>query len=356
MRQDVALLEFRHDYNGSRVQWLFTSTKEAIVATIHDVASAAGVSTATVSRVFSQPLQVTETTRLRVQAIASALGYRPNRVAALLRSGRTGTVGLLVPDLGNPYFAMVTKGVQARARESGLTTFVVDTDESAEREPKFLRLLAAQTDGVLLCSPRALADDAAVAQGSNVVLVNSVLDGLDSVSVDYVAAMRQVVDHLYALGHRKIAYAGGPKASWSDEMRRHGLALVKNQKTDLDITDLGSFGPWVTGGAASADLAVASGATATVVFNDLMAIGFMNRLSERGLSIPRQMSVVGCDDTFVAQFAAVPLTTLHIDIAGMGARAVDLLNQQLGHGTSASNTPWPGELVVRASTGAAPGT
>ncbi|MCL2653195.1 MAG: LacI family transcriptional regulator [Propionibacteriaceae bacterium] len=327
------------------------------MATIHDVASAAGVSTTTVSRVFGQPSQVTESTRLRVQAAASALGYRPNRVAALLRSGRTGTVGLLVPDLENPYFAMVTKGVQARARESGLTTFVVDSDEIAEREPKFLQLLADQTDGVLLCSPRALIEDAAAAQGHNVVLVNSTLEGMASVSVDYVVAMLKTAEHLYALGHRRVAYVGGPQTSWSDRMRRNGLAAAVNLKPDLEIIDLGSFVPRVTGGAAAADLAVASGATATIVFNDLMAIGLMNRLTERGLSIPGHMSVVGCDDTFVAQFAAVPLTTFHIDISGMGARAVDLLNQQLtssGDGGLAPGLPWPGELVVRASTGVAP--
>ena len=327
------------------------------MATIHDVAAAAGVSTTTVSRVFSQPNQVIESTRLRVQAAASALGYRPNRVAALLRSGRTGTVGLLVPDLENPYFAMITKGVQARARESGLTTFVVDSDEIAEREPRFLQLLVTQTDGVLLCSPRALIEDAVAAQGHNVVLVNSTLEGLSSVSVDYVAAMFKAAEHLYALGHRRIAYVGGPQTSWSDKMRRVGLATAMDQKADLEIIDLGSFVPRVTGGTAAADLAVATGATATVVFNDLMAIGFMNRLTERGLSIPAQMSVVGCDDTFVAQFAAVPLTTFHIDISGMGARAVDLLNQQLaspGDRSLVTGMPWPGELVVRASTGVAP--
>jgi len=320
------------------------------------VAAAAGVSTTTVSRVFGQPNQVIESTRLRVQAAASALGYRPNRVAALLRSGKTGTVGLLVPDLENPYFAMITKGVQARARESGLTTFVVDSDENAEREPKFLQLLATQTDGVLLCSPRALIDDAAVAQGQNVVLVNSTLEGLSSVSVDYATAMVKAAEHLYALGHRHVAYVGGPQTSWSDKMRRKGLTAAMDQKADLHIIDLGSFVPKVTGGAAAADLAVATGATASIVFNDLMAIGFMNRLTERGLSIPAQMSVVGCDDTFVAQFAAVPLTTFHIDISGMGARAVDLLNQQTSPGNHSLVTgmPWPGELVVRASTGVAP--
>jgi len=326
------------------------------VATIHDVASAAGVSTATVSRVFSQPLQVSEPTRLRVQAAASALDYRPNRAASLLRSGRTGTVGLLVPDLENPYFAMITKGVQARARESGLTTFVVDSDENADREPEFLRLLAAQTDGVLLCSPRALAEDAKAAKGVNVVLVNSTYDGFPSVSVDYAAGMMKVAEHLYALGHRRIAYIGGPQTSWSDKMRRNGLAIAQELKSDLEIIDLGSFAPRVTGGAASADLAVAAGATASIVFNDLMAIGLMNRLTERGLNIPGNMSVIGCDGTSVAQFAAVPLTTFQIDLTGMGARAVDLFNRPISAdgGDTVGNTPWPGELVVRASSGVAP--
>lgn len=332
------------------------------MATLHDVARVAGVSTATVSRVLSQPGRVSASTCLRVQAAVDALGYRPNRAAALLRSGRTGSIGLLVPDLENPYFASITKGVQAHAHRSGLTTFVVDSDEDPGREVELLGMLGAQTDGVVLCAPRSLDKEEALLEKYKIVLVNASHQRNPAVSVDYADAMVRAVEHLRALGHGTVAYVGGPASSWADQMRRRGLAQVREQYEDVRILDLGSFTPRVGGGASAADLAAGSGASAVVAFNDLVAIGLMNQLTGRGVEIPRQMSIVGCDDTFVAQLASPPLTTLRVDLARLGARAVDLLSRALvaGHrqtdllAAPSQERPFPIELVVRGSTGRAP--
>lgn len=331
------------------------------VATLHDVARAAGVSTATVSRALSDPGRLAPSTWLRVQAAIDALGYRPNRAAALLRSGRTGSIGLLVPDLENPYFASITKGVQARAHRSGLTAFVVDTDEDPGREVEMLSLLARQTDGVVLCAPRSLDKEEDLLNENRVVLVNASHRENPGVDVDYAEAMVRAVEHLRALGHQKIAYVGGPASSWADRMRRHGLAQVEERYPGTGILDLGSFAPRVEGGISAADIAAGSGASAVIAFNDLVAIGLMNQLTSRGMEIPDQMSIVGFDDTFVAQLASPPLTTLRVDLAGLGAQAVDLLVQSLarpdprrGSRSAPHQEPlFPTQLVVRGSTGRA---
>ncbi|WP_369370800.1 LacI family DNA-binding transcriptional regulator [Promicromonospora sp. Populi] len=124
------------------------------MVTVHDVARAAGVSISTVSRALAAPERVAAETRERVTRVATELGYRPNHAASGLRMGRTHAVGLVVPDLENPYFASVTKGVQARARAEGYEVFVADTDEDADAEPELIGALAARTDGLIVASPR----------------------------------------------------------------------------------------------------------------------------------------------------------------------------------------------------------
>jgi LacI family transcriptional regulator len=158
-------------------------------ATLRDVARLAGVSPSTVSRALSMPGVVNATTRARVQAAAERLGYEPNRAARGLITGRTGNIGLVVPDLANPFFPSVVKGVQARARASDVAVFLADTDEDAAAEVGLVRALAKQVDGLILCSPRASQEDlAAVAQETNVVLVNRLVEGVPAVTFDTRAA------------------------------------------------------------------------------------------------------------------------------------------------------------------------
>jgi len=327
------------------------------VATLRDVAQAAGVSTATVSRTFNTPGQVAELTRLRVQAAVDSLDYHPNKVATLLRVGRTGYVGILVPDLENPYFARIIKGAQEIAHSAGLTTLVVDSDENPRRESELFSMLRAQADGIVLCSPRAIEQDLAAIADSPIVLVNSRHEGMLAVNADYQTAMIKAVEHLRALGHRHIAYIRGPGRSWASQMRLTGLALAGETFTDVKLIDLGGFTPRVSGGVAAADLATGSGATAIIAFNDLVAIGLLNQLALRGVRVPEQMSIIGCDDSFVAEFASVPLTTIHVDLTGMGAHALEMMSLLLSDESDScpiEGQLLPTELVVRASTGPAP--
>lgn len=325
---------------------------------LDDVARASGVSISTVSRALSEPERVAEPTRRRIYAAVRELGYRPNRAASLLRSGRTGSLGLLVPDLENPYFASLTKGVQARAQEAGMAVLVADSDENLRRETDLVGQLAQQTDGVLVASPRILDLDVAALDGTPSILINAEAPGLPSVSVDYADATMQAVAHLHALGHRRIAYVGGPAGSSADARRREGLTQADERFSDVQIVDLGAFSPRVEGGEAAADLAVGSGATGIIAFNDLVAVGLLAMLARRGIAVPDQLSVVGYDDILVSRLATPTLTTMRVDIRGVGEAAVQMFvdltrrRPKTRAGAADERRTMPTRLVVRESTAA----
>lgn len=328
--------------------------------TVREVARRAGVSISTVSRALAAPDRVADATRERVVAAVAELGYRPNRAASGLRGGRTGTVGLMVPDIENPYFASVTKGVGARARAQGYGLFVVDTAEHPELEAEELRTLVAQTDGVLLASPRT--DDAlirSIAANVPCVLMNrrialSPTDSgpeIPSVTTDESRGTRQAVEHLYALGHRRIAFVGGPERSWSQARRSAGVREAVATFSDIEYIELGPYRPHVDGGYSAADVAYASGASAVLAFNDLVGTGLLSRWHERGISVPGDVSVVAFDDTYVARLAAPRLSSVGPDLHAMGAAAIDLLLAIVRGGEHPEHIEVHPALSVRGSTG-----
>lgn len=316
------------------------------MATVRDVAALAGVSISTVSRALSAPGMVSETTRERVEEAAKKLDYRPNPTARGLRVGRTTTLGLLVPDLENPFFASITKAVQSRARTSGYAVLIADSDEDASQELELVSMLAAQVDGLVLASPRSSdVSLLAAVDGLPTVLLNREVDGLASLAVDNVGGVRQSLGHLKALGHRTVAAVSGPAGSWSGAERRRGLE-VAGSELGVEVVDVGHFRPTFAGGVAAADLVVASGATAVLTYNDLQALGLVDRLRQRGLEVPRDLSVVGFDDVSVATLVSPALTTVQIPLAALGRGAVDLLVEQLDGGDDA---PAPGRRRAAAA-------
>jgi len=312
------------------------------------------VSVSTVSRALAKPNEVAPETLARVLETASGMGYRPNLAARGLVTGHTGTIGLIVPDLENPFFASVTKGVQSRARSAGYAVIIADSDEDASQEADLVRDMCRQVDGIVLCSPRA--PDAVIeelARECTVVLVNRRCGDIPAVLFDNLDGVRQAMVHLRALGHRTIAYVGGPSTSWSNKARLSAAREVAAEHADTELIDLGSFKPYVSGGIAAADLVIASGATAVLAYNDLVAVGLLERLRQRGFRVPKDISVVGVDNIPMSALTSPSLTSVAIPLVNCGRAGVDML-LSLVRGSSAPPTHHHDlsfQLVVRESSG-----
>lgn len=331
------------------------------------------------SRAFSTPETVAPVTRERVLAVAAALRYAPNRAARGLITGRTGNVGVIVPDLANPYFQAVLAGAQGRARQADYAVFVADSGESATEEAALITAMGKQVDGIVLCSSR-LAEPAlrALEPEPAVVLLNRRVPGRASVLIDSADGMHQAVTHLAALGHRHCVFVAGPRRSWSNRQRLKGLRAAAREH-GLVVETVGPVAPRFEGGAHAAEAVLATGAGAVLAYNDLVALGILSRLSALGVAVPAQVSVVGFDDIPVAAMVTPALTTVALPTAQAGEAAVDLLLAALS-GTPPAQGPravpgddggpgpasaprtlpasaprtLPAHLVVRAST-AAPG-
>jgi DNA-binding LacI/PurR family transcriptional regulator len=320
--------------------------------TIYDVAEAAGVATSTVSRAFSHPGRVSTGTRERVLAVATELGYRPSPHARALLSGRHHTVAMVVSDITNPHYFELIRGAEMRAKASEYTLVLVNAEESPRIEYDQIQRLVPAVDGFVLAASR-LPDEnlLQIAAQRPVVLMNRELAGLPSVVLDHGQGCRQIVEHLASLGHRRLVYLAGPRNSWMAATRWTALQSAAAE-LDVEASRIGPFTPRVSQGGAAADGALHSGATALVAHNDLLAIGVMQRLSQRGLRVPDDVSVVGFDDIFAADVCTPSLTTLggaHVDV---GRAAVELL---LTAGSRAADDQprvvLPTELVLRHSTG-----
>lgn len=330
--------------------------------TLVDVAQASGVSASTVSRALTRPELVATTTRAAVVAAVDRLGYVPNNAARALRAGRTQTFGLLVPDLANPYFAAIAKGVARRAEEHHIGVFIVDSDEDEGRESELTRRLAQQTDGVILCSPRSPRPDVDAAEGQPLIVINNHIAGVGSIAVDDIVGVDLAVDHLFDLGHRRIAYIGGPRHAWADSRRREGLRKAVLRRPELGVVQLGPHRPDAQGGEDAADVVAVSGCTAVIAFNDLVAGGLVRRLTTLGIWVPSDLSVVSFDDTPLATMMTPSLTSVRTDLGELGRRATDLLVHLLDRGsTEAAQNPalnlpqlLSPRLTVRESTAPAP--
>lgn len=322
--------------------------------TLADVAKAAGVATSTVSRAFSRPGRVNHRTREHVLAVAEELGYAPNPSAQALGTGRTRTIALLVPDITNPYFAGVIKGAERAAATAGLTLVLGDTTENPTAEAGLVRRLGRAVDGFVISASRLTDDELlAAAEHSPIALINRAITGLGCVVADFDSGTRQIVDHLASYGHGSFVFAGGPAESWSGARRWQGLQTAA-QAQGMLARRFGPYMPTLGGGPAAADAALAVGATAVVCHNDMLAIGVMRRFAERGYRVPEDISVVGFDDVFGADFCHPTLTTLAERTTDAGARAVQVLVQQLPHRrVEGPARVLPTSLVVRDSTGPA---
>ncbi|MQA79747.1 MAG: LacI family DNA-binding transcriptional regulator [Streptosporangiales bacterium] len=323
-------------------------------ATIHDVAEASGVHISTVSRTFSAPHLVKEETRHRVLLTADSLGYRPNRAASSLITGKTHNIALIVADIANPFFAPMIKAAESQARLRDYNIFVAETDEDPGVEEDLARALAKQVDGVQLCSPRmSNVQIEKLSQEMPVVVVNRLVTGLPCVLMDVASGARSALEHLAGLGHRDIALLGGPRGSWtSREIGRSAAAAAR--RLGVTLTVLGPNPPTVEGGYASAERAVREGVTAVLAYNDLVAIGLIEGLEAQQVVVPTDVSVVGIDNIEMAQRIRPKLTTVANPTSAAGRTAVDMLLQLGDDRTTTAQVTLQTELIVRDSTGPGP--
>lgn len=319
---------------------------------ISEVAQLAEVSIATVSRVVNGSQNVAPELAERVNKAVAELGFRPNAAAQGLASGRTKTLGVLVPDLANPYFGHVLKGITAAANVSSYRTIVADSNERPDEEESLARELFFQVDGLVLCSPR-MSGDALKRMtdefGDRLVLVNrrAPRDAVSSVSIDAGAGMRALSELLVSHGHQRIGFLAGPESSRSNLDRWEAVRGVFGENAIFV-----PCGSTIEAGYRAVDEALKHQPTALMAFNDLVAIGSLGRLRELGISVPGELSVTGFDDVPAAAHLDPALTTVATDTLRLGTLAWELLERQLsseGATTVSSVVP---RLVERASVGA----
>jgi LacI family transcriptional regulator len=320
--------------------------------TIYDVAERCGVAASTVSRTFSHPSRVNPATRAKVRAAADEIGYLPRPLARAEAPGRTRTITLVVTDIANPCYVPLIKAAQSQALEKDYTLALTDSDESPRVEVSNLRQLLATASGAILATSR-LSDEVIrqIAQHRALVIINREIDGIPSLVVDTAAGMRKAVRHLAAIGHRRIAYLAGPRNSWINSVRWRAVQ-EESGALGLDATFVGPHVPNVQGGHEAADALMLQRATAAIAYNDLIAIGTLQRLQAAGVSVPADFSLIGCDDIFGADLTSPGLTTIAGPTERLGRSAVDALHAQLTHGPGVDSTLFDAHLVTRGSTAA----
>lgn len=288
-----------------------TSPGRPAAPTVNDVARAVGVSVATVSRAFSKPERVNVRTREHVLRVASEVGYQLNSAARALAASRKDAIAVIVSDIANPHFFGVIRGAGRQSAAADYSMVLGESDNEPDTEKTLIRRLRSSIDGFVLAASRMSNEELNdLAQTIPVALIDRELPGVPSVIIEHDSGTRQIVEHLASLGHRSLVFLAGPTTSWSGVQRWRSLEAAAKQ-LGLPVTRLGPFTPTIAGGAAAADAALGvSRATAIIAFNDLLALGVIQRLAERGVKVPEQLSVVGYDNIFGTDFSNPRLTTL----------------------------------------------
>lgn len=304
------------------------------MATIKDVAKLADVSIGTVSKVLARDATVKPALRDRVFAAVETLGYRPNLAARALRTSRIDVIGLVVPDITNPFFAQLAKCVETEAALVGHTVMLANSHDDVETERRQLSTLLDR-------APRGVIVVAASDLGSleyetsvPIVSVDRRFGACPLISTDHTDGAARIVDHLVELGHRHVAYVAGPQTTLVGRTRKVGFEVQFERRTRSDPTASlrlheGRFdyqsgediGRWILSGDR------ATWPTAIAAASDQIAIGVMRAARDLGVSVPGDISVTGFDDIDLASLIVPRLTTLRQPVAEMGAAAIALLTQ-----------------------------
>lgn len=329
--------------------------------TIRDVARRAGVSLGTVSNVLNHPEMVATDTRARVEEAIAASGFVRSSAARQLRAGRSRTVGVLILDVANPFFTEMVRGVESTLVEQGYVLVLCSSDESAERERRYLHLLEEhRVEGILATPAERQIDDllALNARGVPVVLLDRQAPGqaLCSVTVDDARGGEIAAAHLFALGHRHVAFVNGPSAIRQCADRRKGVRRAARRAgldPDAAVVEIavGSLTAESGEAAVARVLRDAAGATAVICANDLLALGVLKGLVAVGVRVPDDVALVGYDDVSFSSMLSPALTSVRQPSFALGATAAALLLEELGDAAHEHRqVVFAPELAVRAST------
>ncbi|MDD1508645.1 MULTISPECIES: LacI family DNA-binding transcriptional regulator [unclassified Pseudomonas] len=329
------------------------------MATIKDVAARAGISYTTVSHVVNGTRPVSDQVRSKVEAAIAELGYVPSGVARSLRVRATGTLGLLLPNASNPYFAELARGIEDHAERNGYSVILCNSDDDIDKQLRYLRvLLERRIDGLIVAT---VASDAAFAQALAalrvpLVLVDRSLEGVsaDQLRIDHEQGAYLATRHLLELGHRRIVCIGGPASTQVVQLRAGGYrrALDEAGIEAQAVVDCAFTSP---AGHAAAQVLLAGEQRPTAIFagNDMIALGVLRAAAERGLQVPQQLSVVGFDDIEVSRYLHPALTTVGQRIGQLGEQAAERLLARIRKpGLAAEQRLIEPTLMLRESTAA----
>ncbi len=325
-------------------------------ATIKDVAARAGVSVATVSRVLNDKGLVRQETLERVLEAAQTLNYVPHGGARSLSMRKTATVGVVLPDLHGEFFSEVIRGFDVASRRRGYHLLVSGSHSDWTEMIAVLMAVRGRVDGLIVMAPELEAHqiEARLPAGVPVVLLNCRAPGAWSIAIDNASGAKSMMEHLFSLGHREIAFIGGPAGNsdaterlkgWKEAMKRAGVDNPDGLLINGDFSENAGY---------EAGYAILSrGPRPSAIFaaNDAMAIGALCALREQGLRIPEDIAVVGFDDIPIARFVSPPLSTVSVEIAELGRRAFDLFLEATEGGRTPRLDTVPTHLVIRESCG-----
>ncbi|HTD03399.1 LacI family DNA-binding transcriptional regulator [Undibacterium sp.] len=322
------------------------------ISTIRDVAAAAGVSTATISKYINGTQRFSAPVEATIKNVIEELGYRSNPLAQSMITGRTKTIGLSVLDISNPHFTSIVKGANRVALEHGYTLLLVDTEENLSRERPLLEALSRRVDGMIIFSRLPEQDLDWMVQLEKPLVFFGRLSHLDlpSVGSDDRRGGYMLAQHLVALGHKKIAYLGFAK-SRRDEERLGGISECLAAH-DLSIATYNTNSPSASEGErlCSSIMLGPEHPDALICYNDLIALGFMKEAQTLGFRLPADISVAGFDNIQYGRYTFPPLTTVDLQSERMGVAAVEKLIATINGDMVNDFTMIEPQLILRAST------
>lgn len=320
--------------------------------TIYDVAQAAGCSPSTVSRTFSKPGRVSARTAKHVHQVAREIGYEYEPQTPLPAKTSSNLMLVSVPDISNPVYAGIVRGIQVELMDRDMAMILVDSHEDVKVEKQSYAITKSHFDCAILIAPR-LPNSAIVqiAKLSPTIVVNRIVPGIACIVPDTSSAIEQILTHLISLGHRHVLYVSGPESSWIDGIRWRALTEA-SKTTGISVERTAHYSPSIKGGSKAANDIASSKATAILAYNDLMAVGLCEGLNKAGIKVGSQRSLISFDNIFISSLAHPPLTTVGVAPTTLGRLAALNLFKiaQRGNTVTKQVTQVPTELIVRHST------